>query len=65
MRLQEKAYTYDTSKILHDPEKYAEIVRALEDEKFIHKIEFTKVLEYLQVLLDKQKSMEDSLFDLL
>ena len=57
-------YEFDVESVRNDTNRYAELLKCLEDKNFTLIEEFAEMREYLEKLQDKQAPSGDSLFDL-
>ena len=57
-------YEFDVESVRNDANRYAELLKCLEDKNFTLIEEYAEMREYLEKLQDKQAPSGDSLFDL-
>lgn len=58
-------YVLDITTILNEPEEYKQLLKVIDDDGFIYKLEYNKAREYLGSLKEKHKSSYKLLLDLL
>lgn len=58
-------YSVELSTVLEDTEHYSDLVKMLDDDNFVYKIQYRQARECLEQLKSKQKSSDATLLDLL